>query len=263
MASFLGRMAKDALSRLTALLTKHVLRLTALLGYSPPTIDRRSLPVLCFGDSITEGYHGVWQHPEFSPAANTNENEISNVRFHPYAVRLGHLLAADAADAAEGYKAALRYACVRAYSGWTAEELTPQLNAALRERPWRAACVLAGTNDAVLAGVDAATTLARIQRLHEACDAAGVPVVVLTPPDADLAHHGLVPAEEAAQRRTVITEVADGLIRTSKKSGRALADVRAALPLCAAFFDDCLHPSPDGYDRMADVIHDALHRHGL
>ena len=76
-------------------------------------------------------------HPEFSPKTNPNGEEIDNLRLRPYSIRLGARLAADAADDAEGYRAALRYACVRAYSGWTAEELLAPLRAALRERSCR------------------------------------------------------------------------------------------------------------------------------
>jgi len=228
--------------------------------------DRRALPVLCFGDSITEGYHGVWIHPDFSPSTNEGGNEIANVRLRPYSVRLGHHLANDASDGAEGYRAALRYASVRAYSGWSAEELLPALRAALRERPWRAACILAGSNDVILAGEDAATVLRRVARLHEACDTAGVPVVVMTLPDADLAHHGMVPAEAADSRRKVLAQVAEGLTavcRSKNPQRRCLSDVRDALPLSAELFDDCMHPSPAGSDRIADTVYSTLHHHGL
>ena len=34
-----------------------------------------------------------------------------------------------------------------------------------------------------------------------------MPVVALTPPDADLAHHGLVPPDAAAARRRTLAEV--------------------------------------------------------
>ena len=237
-----------ALGHVASIRLREVLRLRVIWSddyfHNTPR-DRRALPVLCFGDSLTEGYHGVWTHPAYSPAANPNGDEIASVRLRPYSIRLGHRLAGDVGDAGEGYKASLRYACVRAYSGWTAEELLPALRAALREQPWRAACILAGSNDIILAGEDAITARSRVERLHEACDAAGVPVVVLTNLDADLTHHGMVPADQAATRRHALEELATVLGR----SGRPIADVRAALPLSAAHFDDCMHPSPEGARR--------------
>lgn len=228
---------------------------------------RRSLPVLCFGDSLTEGYHGVWIHPEFSPADRVpfdgSGHEIGHVRFRPYGVRLGAALASDAADGAEGYKAALRYAVTRAYSGFTAEALQPMLGAALRERPWRCACILAGTNDVVLEGADASTVLSRIEALHDACDQAGLPVIAVTLPDADLKHHGMVPPAEAEERRAVLAAVAEGIARSCRRRKRPLADARADLPLGPELYDDCLHPSPAGSDKLAECLYDAIHQHRL
>lgn len=235
-------------------------RPAASLGYHG---DRRALPVLCFGDSLTEGYFGVWAHPDFSPPTNTGGDEVANVRFRPYAVRLGYRLAADAADADAGYKAALRYATTRAYSGWTAEELLPQLRAALRERPWRCACILAGSNDVVLEGADRDTVLSRVRALHAACEEAGVPVVAMTLPDADLKHHGLVPPAHAERRRQTLSDVSAELARVCKARRTPLADVRRALPLCAEHYDDCMHPSPSGSEVLAEAVYVALHRNRL
>ena len=95
-------------------------------------------PVLCFGDSLTEGYSNIWQHPVFGPShPDDPAQEMARLRFHPYSIQLGARLAADAGEAGGGYAAALRYACCRAYSGWTAEELLPRLGRALDEGLWR------------------------------------------------------------------------------------------------------------------------------
>ena len=219
--------------------------------------------MLCFGDSLTEGYHGVWVHPAFSPETNPNGDEIAHVRLRPYSIRLGHLLAQDATDAGEGYRASLRYACVRAYSGWTAEELRPALQAALQERSWRAACILAGSNDVILQGEDCATVLARLSQLHQACDDAGVPVITLTLPDADLTHHGMVPPAEADTRRKVLGDVSEALLARCHSSRRPLAHVRAALPLGPELFDDCMHPNAAGSDAIATAVYRTMHRYGL
>ena len=68
-------------------------------------------PVLCFGDSLTEGYFNVWQHPVFGPDnPDDPAQETTRLRLHPYSVQLGARLAADAADDDAGYASALRYA---------------------------------------------------------------------------------------------------------------------------------------------------------
>ena len=48
--------------------------------------------------------------------------------------------------------------------------------------------------------------------------------------------------------------MAEGLKAACEKAGRPLADARAALPLGAALFDDCLHPNAAGGDRIADAV---------
>ena len=73
-------------------------------------------PVLCFGDSLTEGYHNIWQHPVFGPSnPDDPAQEMTRLRLHPYSIQLGARLAADAADDDAGYASALRYACCPAY----------------------------------------------------------------------------------------------------------------------------------------------------
>merc|ERR1719223_1557743 len=110
------------------------------------------LPVLCFGDSLTAGYHGVWPHPVFGPD-NKGANEFidsDRVRYHPYATRLGALFARDKGQV-PGVDAALQFAECRAYSGWTAAALLPKLCAELAvPGRWRAVVILAGGNDILL-----------------------------------------------------------------------------------------------------------------
>jgi lysophospholipase L1-like esterase len=230
--------------------------------------DPRSLPVLCFGDSITEGYYNVWAHPEFAPqrveGRDSVQHEVSNVRFRPYAVQLGALLASDAGDAADGYKAALRYARARAYSGWTAVELLPELHRSLREGPWRCAVILAGCNDILMENpaAEVARVLSSLEQMYSACERAGVRVLALTPLDCDTEQHSCVPPQERDARRAALAAVADGVRASCKRHGRACVDTRAWMPLCAEHFDDSTHPSPAGYDRLATAIHAAIRGRG-
>ena len=227
-------------------------------------------PVLCFGDSITEGYHGIWDHPEFGPKGKANCDELVHLRMHSYAIRLGALLARDAGAVSDAsacdYSTALGYAEARAYSGWTAERMLPRLEAALRAGPWRCVCLMAGSNDIILEGAPASAAHARVARLHAVCDAAGVPLVVLVNSDCDAARHGAVPPADAAARRAALDELAARVRGAAVTRKRALADVRAAMPLDAAhadWWDDCIHPSPAGADYLAGVVHAAIVDAGL
>jgi len=230
-------------------------------------------PVLCFGDSLTEGYHNIWQHPVFGPSnPDDPAQEMTRLRLHPYSIQLGARLAADAADDDAGYASALRYACCRAYSGWTAEELLPRLRRALDEGPWRACVLLAGDNDIIMQGASAATACRRVGALIDECDRAGVRCVVALNPDADLAHHGMVPAAEAEPRREAITGLAAALRERCELEGRPCVDLRAVLPLGrepveqrrnAELWDDCLHFSPRGSDRVGDAVYEVLRKHGV
>lgn len=130
------------------------LRLSRLLtNHGRPPADRRSQPVLCFGDSITEGYHNIWPHPTFAPATrvlprDVLQNEHAALLCHPYSIALGRMLSQDACDDAEGYKGSLRYARARGFSGWTAAELLPALRRSLNEGPWRCAVIMAVSTSA-------------------------------------------------------------------------------------------------------------------
>lgn len=228
--------------------------------------DPRVRPVLCFGDSITEGYAGIWPHPTFAPGrqlpSNVNANEHDALRLHPYSIRLGQLLAADVGDGAGGYKDSLRYARVRAYSGWTSAELLPVLRCALREGPWRCAIIMAGVNDVVWEGASAATVLGRLEELYAACDEAGVPVIAMTNLDADVAGMGVgFSHSEAEEKSAAIAQLARGVLNLRRR--RAVGDARAALPLSAEHYDDSLHLSPAGSRKLAEVAFGAIKHHRM
>jgi len=264
----LRRGAIHILLRLCERASSLLLSFRARLQYQPSD-SNRSQPVLCFGDSITEGYHNIWPHEGVAshrkPAADMNANEHKQLLCHPYAIRLGQLLAADVCDGAGGYKDSLRYARARGYSGWTAQELLPVLRRALREGPWRCVVIMAGANDVLWEGASARTVLARLDELYEACDEAGVPVVALTNIELDFAEllsSGILPDEAARVERTeTLAAVAGGVMQI--KGRRVVADARAALPFGAAFFDDAIHPSAAGSDRLGEVVFRAIKGHGL
>lgn len=234
------------------------LRRPAACGFS------RSAPVLCFGDSLTEGYFNVWAHPVHSPPGRQDPpmdtwpaGELDNLRFHPFSIHLGALLAKDAEQHLGGCAAALRFALCRAFSGWKATEMLAPLQRELAAGPWRAVVIQAGCND-IVQGATAAATLPFVLELHDACERAGVPVVVVPNTDADLTYHGM--CADGPRQRAEIAKLAEMLAATK---GRAVADARAAMPLSAELYDDCLHYSPAGSKRMAEVVHAALVANGL
>ena len=229
---------------------------------------RKDAPVLCFGDSLTCGYHGVWVHPSYSPKTNPDDpaRETEAVRLKPYAIRLDEKLAAQA-----GSQSPQRdlFAVHRGYSGWTAEQLLPALRRELRAGPWRCAVVFAGSNDVVF-GEAAEAALDRIRALWRACDDARIPVVVVPNPPADLRYHGWVTAGGTAE----------GLARAEARKGAmvalgalvraaAAAEGRPAVPILvqdeahARHWDDCLHLSPAGSDHLGELVFDAIARSGL
>ena len=229
--------------------------------------DVRSYPVLCFGDSITEGYHNIWPHPTNAPGRRNfpedgsawHAHEHSRLLLKPYAIHLGYLLAADVGDCDSGYSASLRYARARGFSGWTAEELLPELRRSLREGAWRCAVIMTGVNDVLRDGVvDVPTLLARIEQLFRACDEAGVRVVALTPLECDMANHGWVAPADVAPRQEALAQLAKAVKDLCKRQGRVCVDVRAALPLCAENFDDAVHPTPAGSTKIAQAVHSAM-----
>lgn len=254
----LVRVATATAAAVAAALLWRRLRRPCAAGFS------RSAPVLCFGDSLTEGYFNVWSHPVHSPPGREDPptdtwpaGELDNLRFHPFSIHLGALLAKDVERAGGGYAAALRFALCRAFSGWKATEMLAPLRRELAAGPWRAVVIQAGGND-IVQGATAAATLPYVLALHDACERAGVPVVVVPNTDADLAHHSM--CADGPRQRAEMAKLAAMLAATN---GRAVADARAAMPLDAALYDDCLHYSPAGSKRMAEVVHAAIVANGL
>ena len=204
--------------------------------------DVRSYPVLCFGDSITEGYHNIWPHPTNAPGRRNfpedgsawHAHEHSRLLLKPYAIHLGYLLAADVGDCDSGYSASLRYARARGFSGWTAEELLPELRRSLREGAWRCAVIMAGVNDVLRDGVvDVPTLLARIEQLFRACDEAGVRVVALTPLECDMANHGWVAPRTWRRVKSVVAHACCVRSRTCASGRVAYASTCAQRFRCA------------------------------
>ena len=99
---------------------------------------------------------------------------------------------------------------------------------------WLLCIILAGSNDLVQ-GVSAGEKLAGVSVLHAACDAAHVPTLVVINPDIDTANSGLMPGPaKAVARHRNLAEFCCMLEEWCVDSGRAVVDVRAALPMMDA-----------------------------
>lgn len=215
--------------------------------------------MLCFGDSITQGFYGVWG------PKNRNEAETSNVRFYPYSIRLGERLAG-----CSSIKAALHRAQTIAFSGYTSGELFPELQRALRAGPWRAAVICAGVNDAASEDLCADDIYDRVCTLIAACDHAGVPCVILPPLDCELDWIQYVfpdAKRSPQQRREVLKDVSDRLVAHCRLTGRPFVDSRTAVPYDLTnhgdLWDDTVHLSPAGSAKLGDAVFDVICAAGL
>lgn len=192
--------------------------------------------------------------------------DSDRVRYYPYATRLGALLAQDEGQP-PGVDSALRFAECRAYSGWTAADLLPKLRAELAAPGrWRAVVVLAGGNDILLAGRTAAEALESVRALHTACDDAQVPLVVVVNSGVDMEHFAPVPSERKGLVAKAMSELSEGLSAQAAREGRAVVDARSILPMDRAhaeLWDDSLHYSPAGSQKLGDAVHRVLRAAGL
>lgn len=192
------------------------------------------------------------------------------MRLHPYCLRLGDLLADASGDSTIQRRA--RHAVHRAWSGWTAEQLLPMLQRELVAGPWRCCVILVGSND-ICFGAPADVALERIRALWRACDEEGVPVVVVPNPPADLRFHGLVnPGDEAGEKRALeriqaMDELGQLVVEAAAADGRAATPiVRQGDDACLeqdCLWDDCIHFSPAGSDKLGELVFDAIVTAGL
>ena len=82
----------------------------------------------------------------------------------------------------------------------------------------------------------------------------------------------MVPAAEAEPRRQAIVALAAALRERCEREGRPCVDLRAVLPLGrepaeqrrnAELWDDGLHFSPRGSDRVGDAVYEVMRKHGV
>lgn len=216
----------------------------------------KALKLLCLGDSLTAGYHGVWPHPVLNTRVERGEPQ-----FHPYA---DHLVARLAAQGV------LFEADVKGFPGKTAAAILDEGKALVQnDAAWEVAIICAGTND-LLQGHNAEEIFPTIEQLHllvEGC--VSRPTIVCTLPPIDFATYG-IPAvglrSEARAYHEQWCELNEMLRKFGQSTRRPCVDWAVALPPVweahrvhwkggdLSLWDDSVHPTSQGYDEMANVI---------
>jgi lysophospholipase L1-like esterase len=187
--------------------------------------------IVALGDSTTAGTPG-WRSPlEAPPAGSGNEESQYSwwlMRSHPEWDVLN-----------------------RGVNGERSDEIAARFERDVLGAAPRGVVIIAGVND-VYQGRDAAHVIERLGALYDRALAAGITVVAGT----------IVPFNTATPDQNArMQQINDWICG----AGHTFADTRAAVaapgnPDLLADSPDNLHPSPDGYRRMAEAIRPVLER---
>ena len=195
--------------------------------------------ILCFGDSLTEGWYD------------------SGFKYHPYTIHLSELV-----DREAGSDASRRTELVnRGISGEVVNpEMLNRLPTILRdEKPFDFAIILGGTND--LASLRAAKDYdlsKSIKSLHQLAHKKGLKTCAVTIPQTgfDLLPYAV---EYVEYREQVNSDIREFVSENSTMV--CLCDLSLKHPMyglndkkLVEFWDDELHLTPKGYDKMAEII---------
>lgn len=187
--------------------------------------------IVALGDSTTAGTPG-WKSPlEAPPAGSGNEKSQYSwwlMRSHPEWDVLN-----------------------RGVNGERSDEIASRFERDVLGAAARGVVIIAGVND-VYQGRDAAHVIERLGGMYDRALAAGIVVVAGT----------IVPYNTATPEQNARMQQINDWIRGA---GNTFADTRAAVaapgnPDLLADSPDNLHPSPDGYRRMAEAIRPVLER---
>lgn len=206
------------------------------------------LKALTFGDSLTEGFY---------------HNGLS---FHPYAIELTRLINKQHPE----LEAIVHE---RGLSGEYTDHMIPRLagmldRAAKSQHPYHIVCVLAGTND--LASDDFPNEVFnRLKQMYEQVLAHGdgrtLLVTITIPPSA------FVDEEYVARRSAINAMIKEYSSRAVAGMGQGrvvCVDAEQGLPYWispgdkdAVLWDDALHLTPEGYDRLGGLVFSAIEPH--
>ena len=192
--------------------------------------------VLAFGASLTEGFYA------------------DGTRFHPYTIRLGQLLRSkfdqvDIVNAGVSGEAVL--------SGTMFERLKNLLRTE-KNSSFDWVCLLAGTNDTIRDQVAAQWVFDGYQRLINEIHQHGAKTLAMTLPETFVPRN----AREDRQRQEFNRLIREELIKTNPEKKIVVLDVDKLLPQHdlnpderKLIWDDGVHLTPTGYDRLADLIY--------
>lgn len=202
-----------------------------------------ALRILAFGASLTEGYHS------------------NGLRFHPYTIRLGQLLRSshptvNIDNAGVSGEAVLDSTML--------SRLKILLSSA-NNQPYHWVLILAGTNDALRDQRRAAHIFYGLQLLINECHQHNARVLCMTLPETAQPTNSPIDAERQAYNRLIREELGK---QTDEMKKTVLLDVERSLPyhsLSSAerkeIWDDGLHLTPKGYDRLGELIYETLRIH--
>ena len=194
--------------------------------------------ILCVGDSITEGYYN------------------GGTAFHPYTKKLSELLNAERND--------VTYIVYN--EGKSGEFVNPDMIKRMpilmdKYKPLNLVIIIGGTNDCTKKECNVQDLFDDIKTLHEIAHKNGVKTVAVTIPDSN------APMLPGRREKEDVWEGVNDNIRDFARGNEKviLCDLAEELPYRTMddderklFWDDNLHYTPMGYDKMAEIIYDII-----
>ena len=203
------------------------------MGSSMNKTEKR---ILCFGDSLTEGWYD------------------NGRKFYPYTKKLAKLL--------DSYSSGVKYNIFNTgLSGECAiDEMTARLPEVLKQfAPLDLVIILGGTNDlASLSNAKERDLFENLRKLHEIAHNIGAKTCALTIPEAFI---DILPmASDYKEYRESVNERLK-IFAKDNSDKVILCDLNKKHPMhgipekdMKRYWDDDLHFTPAGYDRMAEII---------
>ncbi|EDO38266.1 predicted protein [Nematostella vectensis] len=210
------------------------------------TQTARKLRILAFGDSLTQG------------------ETYNSTTYLPYTTRLRELMEKNGFGCFDLDNAGITGEFVR-------DELINRLPGILEKQgPYDLVVILGGTNDLSTHKTGDEEALYKgIVQLHELSLKHGAKTLLLTMPESDFFYKDLAATgtsyvkEEGEKGRVTVNEMLREFAR--KCEGVYLCDIEKAIPQRSLneekldlYWDDGLHFTPEGYNKMAEVIFDTI-----